>query len=615
MIITNNNQAAQSQITQKDEKKEEKKDLKSEISSKTIFKKDVIQNADIPLSKLDLELNKLTNKLLNALKASNEEGGYKPKILAEVKMAQVAPNLAKDLNKLSKALKSEPSLIKLANKIDEFLKPVEHIKNTNMAQTIKDTGIMLEAKIAQSLNPQTLPTSIKELLSLMKNVSNKQLENSFLNLAKDESTDIAKNFENLKNILQNAKDKNQQIIQTSNFKGLIDTHAKLENAIKYLDKLSNLMQTKSDKLNIKSVEVQMPKVLDQITQIVKNSEQILSKINFELPNLKDIKEIKNEFIKTINNIKTEIENIKSSLKKDHDIALNRDLKQIAAQKLDATTKQAVQAVQKEAAPNTQINLSNLINSLSSETSQNQVANINLSIMTKEISTDANSLNLQEKLNLAAKKLSNIINFFDKNSVDAKNNVTEIKHLLKAALRAGNDIDKIIPFDENTSFKNLQNDIKGALLNIKEATANQQSLNNINQNVNRLITQIEMHQLISFAQNSVQTYLPYTWDGLESSTVAFKHGKKNKFYAKIDLNFIKFGSISVVLGLFDTKYIDISILTGTDEFKNIILSSSKELKSAITNLGLIVSSFTLANKSKFEPYNEEKAFDLGFNVKA
>ncbi|MPB72485.1 hypothetical protein [Campylobacter fetus] len=614
MIITNNNQATQ--ITQKDDKKEEKKDLKSDISSKTIFKKDVIQNTDIPLSKLDLELNKLTNKLLNALKASSEEGGYKPKVLAEVKMAQVAPNLAKDLSELSKALKSEPSLIKLANKLDEFLKPVEHIKNTNMAQTIKDTGIMLEAKIAQNLNPQTLPTSIKELLSLMKNVSNKQLENSFLNLAKDESADIAKNFEDLKNVLQNAKDKNQQIVQTSNFKGLIDAHAKLENAIKYLDKLSNLIQTKGETLNAKSVEAQIPKVLDQITQIVKNAEQVLSKINFELPNLKDIKEVKNELTKTINNIKAEIENIKSSLRKEFlTTQIDRNSKQIAAQKLDITTKQATQTLQKEVTPNTQINLSNLINSLSSETSQNQAANINLSIMTKEISTDANSLNLQEKLSIAAKKLSNIMNFFDKNSVDAKNNVTEIKHLLKAALRAGNDMDKVIPFDENTSFKNLQNDIKGALLNIKEATANQQNLNNINQNVNRLITQIEMHQLISFAQNSVQTYLPYTWDGLESSTVAFKHGKKNKFYAKIDLNFIKFGSISVVLGLFDTKYIDISILTGTDEFKNIILSSSKELKSSITNLGLIVSSFTLTNKSKFEPYNEEKAFDLGFNVKA
>ncbi|OCR97894.1 hypothetical protein CFT12S02855_04625 [Campylobacter fetus subsp. testudinum] len=614
MIITNNNQATQ--ITQKDDKKEEKKDLKSDISSKTIFKKDVIQNTDIPLSKLDLELNKLTNKLLNALKASSEEGGYKPKVLAEVKMAQVAPNLAKDLSELSKALKSEPSLIKLANKLDEFLKPVEHIKNTNMAQTIKDTGIMLEAKIAQNLNPQTLPTSIKELLSLMKNVSNKQLENSFLNLAKDESADIAKNFEDLKNVLQNAKDKNQQIVQTSNFKGLIDAHAKLENAIKYLDKLSNLIQTKGETLNAKSIEAQIPKVLDQITQIVKNAEQVLSKINFELPNLKDIKEVKNELTKTINNIKAEIENIKSSLRKEFlTTQIDRNPKQIAAQKLDITTKQATQTLQKEVTPNTQINLSNLINSLSSETSQNQAANINLSIMTKEISTDANSLNLQEKLSIAAKKLSNIMNFFDKNSVDAKNNVTEIKHLLKAALRAGNDMDKVIPFDENTSFKNLQNDIKGALLNIKEATANQQSLNNINQNVNRLITQIEMHQLISFAQNSVQTYLPYTWDGLESSTVAFKHGKKNKFYAKIDLNFIKFGSVSVVLGLFDTKYIDISILTGTDEFKNIILSSSKELKSSITNLGLIVSSFTLTNKSKFEPYNEEKAFDLGFNVKA
>ncbi|WP_162165995.1 hypothetical protein, partial [Campylobacter fetus] len=106
---------------------------------------------------------------------------------------------------------------------------------------------------------------------------------------------------------------------------------------------------------------------------------------------------------------------------------DRNSKQIATQKLDITTKQATQTLQKEAIPNTQINLSNLINSLSSETSQNQAANINLSIMTKEISTDANSLNLQEKLSIAAKKLSNIMNFFDKNSVDAKNNVTEIKH--------------------------------------------------------------------------------------------------------------------------------------------------------------------------------------------
>ncbi len=55
-------------------------------------------------------------------------------------------------------------------------------------------------------------------------------------------------------------------------------------------------------------------MLDQITQIVKNAEQVLSKINFELPNLKDIKEVKNELTKTINNIKAEIENIKSSTK-------------------------------------------------------------------------------------------------------------------------------------------------------------------------------------------------------------------------------------------------------------------------------------------------------------
>ena len=67
---------------------------------------------------------------------------------------------------------------------------------------------------------------------------------------------------------------------------------------------------------------------------------------------------------------------------------------------------------------------------------------------------------------------------------------------------------------------------------------------------------------------------------------------------------------------DNKYIDINIATGTDEFKNLILNSSKELKTAITSLGLIISSFSLAYKPKKTPYNQiDSAFDFGFNKKA
>ena len=88
-----------------------------------------------------------------------------------------------------------------------------------------------------------------------------------------------------------------------------------------------------------------------------------------------------------------------------------------------------------------------------------------------------------------------------------------------------DIANITPNDKNLAAQTLQNDVKATLLALKEATANQPNQAALNQNINRLLTQIEMHQLISYAQNSLQTYLPYSWDALESSSVAFKQGKK------------------------------------------------------------------------------------------
>jgi hypothetical protein len=257
------------------------------------------------------------------------------------------------------------------------------------------------------------------------------------------------------------------------------------------------------------------------------------------------------------------------------------------------------------------NLESLISSLNQ--SQNST---NLSNFIQHINTDANNLNLQDKLSMAARKLSNIINFFDKNSQDAKSHLAELKGLIKATNLAKADIANITPNDKNLAAQTLQNDVKATLLALKEATANQPNQAALNQNINRLLTQIEMHQLISYAQNSLQTYLPYSWDALESSSVAFKQGKKKRFYAKIDLNFTHFGNVDIVIALSDNKYIDISIATGTSEFKNLILSASKELKSAITGLGLIVSSFSLAHKPKKAPYHQaDRAFDFGFNKKA
>lgn len=628
MIIVNNTQTQQPTPNNKDEKKTTSKENSTTISlndGKTILKNQN-QNLVIEQTKLDLELNKFTSKLLNALKSNLDDGSFKENALSQIKSSQVAPNLAKDLAQILKSIKSDPSLSQLGAKLENFIKPVEHIKTTNIAQTIKDTGVLLEAKLAQSLKPEILPTSIQNLLSQMKNIANKDLSLAFMTLANASDLDPASSLSQLLDILQSNKIKNNEIVKNSNFKPLLKANAKLELAAKFLDKIANQIQT-NPKSPI-SIEQNISRTADQIQNIIKNIESSLSQINFNNPNLKSVKPLNNQLNQIISDIKEIISNIKSQITTPvKAIPSNNQALEIIKNLDPQISAKFAQNLQNNQSKidllTTQLNSN--IQDLATDTSttQNQINTINptpnslnLSNFIQYISTDANNLNLQEKLSMAARKLSNIINFFDKNSLEAKNHLIELKNLIKSANLAKSEISNITPNDPNISAQSLQNDLKATLLALKDATANQPSQAALNQNINRLLTQIEMHQLISYAQNSLQTYLPYSWDALESSNIVFKQGKKKRFYAKIDLNFTHFGNVDIVLALSDNKYIDINIATGTDEFKNLILNSSKELKTAITSLGLIISSFSLAYKPKKTPYNQiDSAFDFGFNKKA
>ena len=53
----------------------------------------------------------------------------------------------------------------------------------------------------------------------------------------------------------------------------------------------------------------------------------------------------------------------------------------------------------------------------------------------------------------------------------------------------------------------------------------------------------------------------------------------------------------MVGLVDKRYIDLSVATQTNEFKELIISSSSELKQAISKLGLIVSNFNIKTSPK------------------
>ena len=594
-----------------------------DATSKPLFDKQEILGEKQTL--IEQKLGELTNKLLSGLK-SGEQGPNMPRLL------QVAPNLASDVRELLKALEGNEKLATFKEALAKFIKPIENLSPQGVAQGIKDSGIMLEAKIAQSLEAQSLPSKIKELLSQMKNTQNQGLKESFLKLPND--SDAKKSINDLQTLLKEQKKLNQETINNSPFKALAKASDALENAAKYLDKLSNLGKN----LSLKTAA----NLLSRIESSIQNAQKSANNYNLNSATLKDARAIReqinasaNELQNALNLLKNKDSNFKAFLTRyDPNNKQNATLKEalskqnepkanhirINIQTSNTGSTAHSSSLNANATQNASLSQNAIQNNSFSQNStltqeQNSFKNINLSQFKEAISAEVNTPNLQGKITELARALTSLKNTLSPELASAKSALEEIKSLARSAKSASKSIGAIKPNNAEQALKELQSDMKSVLLNLKESTQNQSSTQNIHTAAQRLLTQIEIHQLASFAQNSLQTYLPYHWDELNSSNLSFKRGNKDKFYARIELSFVKFGEIGIVLGLAENKFLDVSIQTGNDGFKEIILSETKSLKRALNELGLVVNNFFVASKGGKSAYEQFEDIDLGYNIKA
>ena len=588
-----------------------------DATSKPLFDKQEILGEKQTL--IEQKLGELTNKLLSGLK-SGEQGPNMPRLL------QVAPNLASDVRELLKALEGNEKLATFKEALAKFIKPIENLSPQGVAQGIKDSGIMLEAKIAQSLEAQSLPSKIKELLSQMKNTQNQGLKESFLKLPND--SDAKKRINDLQTLLKEQKKLNQETINNSPFKALAKASDALENAAKYLDKLSNLGKN----LSLKTAA----NLLSRIESSIQNAQKSANNYNLNSATLKDARAIReqinasaNELQNALNLLKNKDSNFKAFLTRyDPNNKQNATLKEALSKQNEPKANHIrinIQTSNTGSTPHSSSLNANPAQNASQNASfsqnstltqeQNSFKNINLSQFKEATSSEVNTPNLQGKITELARALTSLKNTLSPELASAKSALEEIKSLARSAKSAAKSIGAIKPNNAEQALKELQSDMKSVLLNLKESTQNQSSTQNIHTAAQRLLTQIEIHQLASFAQNSLQTYLPYHWDELNSSNLSFKRGNKDKFYARIELSFVKFGEIGIVLGLAENKFLDVSIQTGNDGFKELILSETKSLKRALNELGLVVNNFFVASKGGKSAYEHYGDIDLGYNIKA
>ncbi len=226
--------------------------------------------------------------------------------------------------------------------------------------------------------------------------------------------------------------------------------------------------------------------------------------------------------------------------------------------------------------------------------------------------------LNKKLSNLARKAGESLKQLDSNAQNAKTNLNDIKNLEHKIAQASKDLSQIAPKDMSQLSDELKNDIKSTLLQASQLAKSEGNDAVANQ-ANRLLAQIEFNQLMSLANDSINTYLPLFWEDLSESRVIFKRGKKDKYYAQIKLHFAKLGELDILIALKQDKYLDINIMAENKEFRRRIYEHSHELRRALSKAGLLSSNLFVGDiiRSKLAPANTERNYEfaMGLDKKA
>lgn len=224
--------------------------------------------------------------------------------------------------------------------------------------------------------------------------------------------------------------------------------------------------------------------------------------------------------------------------------------------------------------------------------------------------------LSKSLNNLSRKLNESLKELEPHTHNARHNQAELKTLDHKLNLSMKDLVQIKPKTEQDIAESLHHDVKSTLLQISNLAKNEGNEAVYNQ-ANRLLAQIELNQLMSLANDSINTYLPFSWEDLDDSKIMFRRGKKDKFFAQIKLEFAKLGDLEILISLNNEKYIDINIMAENVDFRKTIYENAHELKRNINKAGLLSANFFVGDiiRSKFDTRNAKNLdLEMGMDKK-
>lgn len=502
---------------------------------------DVLKEADsknleqmVKSSTSSTSASTILKELFTSLKDGTKSNSTIENMLKNSATFKELGNVSTNLSSLVDELSTDENLQKFKPVLENFLKDVKNIDANALKEQIKNSGIFLESKLSQTPNSK-LENVLTQLQNLVKDINTPQ--------AKQVNELIDKLLQNIKT----QTNTNTQITQnqtatnefTNNLKTLTSSLQNLNNSLNptQTQNLSNLANQLKSLINegtlVESKIENSTNLTDKTTNLANNT-TLKDSINLQTKEL--LTQIKNDIIQNPNMIQNKniLPMIDNLLKMDNLFSKNDTIQNFLANS------------------NSSGNLSTFTSNFAS----------NLSPLLTTLKESLESLN--------------------------PNNTHLQNHLTKLVDKVEHIIQDLATTPNGKLDTKVSEDMKTVLLQMQDELASKTDPKSLEvaKQVDRLLTQIDLHQLTSLVSNSNYVYLPFFWEMLEDGSIEMKQKDEEKFFCQINLTLKDFGKVDLMLGLYDKNKLDLTIYAQREHFKTAIRENMQQLKIALNSVELI-----------------------------
>lgn len=481
-------------------------------------------------------VNDVLKDLFDNLKNGTKSNSTIENILKNSTVFKEMGNFSNSLSSMLENLTSgdkNPTLEKFKPILENFLKNIKDMDANTLKEQLKNSGVFLESKMAQSSNP---------------NMKIDNILNQIQNLIKDLNTPQAKQVNELiSKLLQNPDNSSNNPTNLANLKTLTSA----------LQNLSNSLSTPQTQ-NLSTLVNQLQNFVDKGTLVESKIENGTNPQNLQNK-----------------------ENLTAPLKEN----LTAQTPLQTKENINLQTKELLSQLKNEIIQNPILQNKNIMPLLENLLKADNLfaKNENLSTLLTQNNVTTFTSNFASNLNPLLTQLKQDLESLNPNDHNLQNHVMKLVEKIETIIKELSD-----PTLQKNETTNLKDDMKSVLLKMQDELSSKTDAKSqeLSKQVDKLITQIDYQQLLTLSSNSNSVYLPFLWDMLEDGNISMKKTEEEKFYCQINLTLKDFGKVDLMLALYDKNKLDLTVYAQRDHFKTALRDNMQQLKIALNNVDLI-----------------------------